>query len=254
MSGTSYTSLAPVYDRLNADIDYAAWADHIERQFSLYAAKKPESVLDLACGTGTMTVELARRGYDMTGIDLSEDMLAVARQKCDGGRFAHPVLLVQQDMSAFELYGTVDAVVCCLDSLNYLTASDELMRTFLHVHNYLNPDGLFLFDMNAPAKFEQVYGTNAYVLEDEGILCAWQNIYNKKSKLCDFYLSIFTEDADGRWVRFDEEQRERCWSLRTVKKLLADCGFELLALSEDFDGSEVTKETERWYFTARAKK
>ena len=87
MSGTSYTSLAPVYDRLNADIDYAAWADHIERQFSLYAAKKPESVLDLACGTGTMTVELARRGYDMTGIDYSSEMLdiAFAGKKFDWG-------------------------------------------------------------------------------------------------------------------------------------------------------------------------
>jgi ubiquinone/menaquinone biosynthesis C-methylase UbiE len=254
MSHTSYTSLAPVYDRLNADIDYAAWADYIERQFVLHAQKKPESVLDLACGTGTMTVELARRGYDMTGIDLSEDMLAVARQKCDAERFAHPVLLVCQNMSELELYGTVDAAVCCLDSLNYLTAADDLMRTFLHVHNYLNPDGLFLFDMNAPKKFEDVYGTNAYVLEDEGILCAWQNIYNKKSKMCDFYLSIFTENADGRWTRFDEEQRERCWSLRTVKKLLADCGFELVSLSEDFEGGEVTADTERWYFTARAKK
>jgi SAM-dependent methyltransferase len=201
-----------------------------------------------------MTVELARRGYDMTGIDLSDDMLAVARAKCDAERFKHSVLLVRQNMSEFELYGTVDAVTCCLDSLNYLTKTDDLMRTLLHVHNYLNPDGLFIFDMNAPAKFEQVYGTNAYVLEDEGILCAWQNIYNPKSKLCDFYLSIFTEDADGRWQRFDEEQRERCWSLRTVKKMLDECGFELLALSEDFEGTPVTPDTERWYFTARAKK
>ena len=254
MSRDQYTSLAPVYDRLNADIDYEAWADYIERQFSLYAGKKPESVLDLACGTGAMTVELARRGYDMTGIDLSEDMLAVARQKCDGERFLHPVLLVCQNMAEFELYGTVDAVTCCLDSMNYLTKTDDLMRTLLHVHNYLNPDGLFIFDMNAPAKFEQVYGTNAYILEDEGILCAWQNIYNPKSKLCDFYLSIFTEDTDGRWQRFDEEQRERCWPLRTVKKMLDECGFELLALAEDFEGTPVTPDTERWYFTARAKK
>lgn len=254
MSRNQYTSLAPVYDRLNADIDYAAWADYIEGQFARFAAKKPESVLDLACGTGSMTVELARRGYDMTGIDLSEDMLAMARQKCDGERFAHPVLLVRQNMTEFELYGTVDAITCCLDSLNYLTTADDLTRTLLHVHNYLNPDGLFLFDMNAPAKFERVYSDNAYVLEDEGILCAWQNAYNPRSKLCDFYLSIFTEENDGRWARFDEVQRERCWSLRTMKKLLAECGFELLSLSEDFEGAEISADTERWYFTARAKK
>ncbi len=224
------------------------------RQFTLHAKKTPVAILDLACGTGSMTVELARRGYDMTGIDLSEEMLAIARSKCDSEHFRHSVLLVRQDMAQFELYGTVDAITCCLDSLNYLTSTDDLRRTFLHVHNYLEPDGLFIFDMNAPAKFERVYGLNSYVLEDEGILCAWQNIYNKKSKLCDFYLSIFTEDADGRWQRFDEEQRERCYSLRTINKLLDECGFEVCSLSADFDLSPVDKDTERWYFTVRAKK
>ena len=190
----------------------------------------------------------------MTGIDLSEDMLAVAQKKCDAGRFRRSVLLIAQNMAQFELYGTVDAIVCCLDSLNYLTKKDELQRTFAHVHNYLEPDGLFIFDMNAPAKFERVYADNSYVLEDEGILCAWQNYYNGKSKLCDFYLSIFTENEDGSWSRFDEEQREKCWSLKTVKAILEENGFELLALSSDFNGTPVDKDTERWYFTARAKK
>ena len=251
---SSYTSLAPVYDRLNSDIDYAGWADYIETQFKRYSSKEISSVLDLACGTGSMTVELARRGYDMTGIDLSEEMLAVANAKCDKERFRHSVLLVRQDMAEFELYGTVDAIVCCLDSLNYLTDTSLLRRTFMHVHNYLEPDGLFIFDMNAPAKFEQVYADNSYILEDDGILCAWQNSYNKKTKLCDFYLSIFSQDSDGRWRRFDEEQRERCYSLRTVKNLLFECGLELCSLSSDFDSSSVDSETERWYFTARAKK
>ena len=254
MSRSAYTSLAAVYDRLNADIDYAAWADYIEKQFGLYAKIKPVSVLDLACGTGTMTVELARRGYDMTGVDLSEDMLSEARAKCDRERFAHPVLFVRQDMADFELYGTVNAVVCCLDSLNYLTDTEKLARCFALTHNYLDPDGLFVFDMNAPAKFERVYADNAYVLEDEGVLCAWQNRYNPKTKLCDFWLSIFRELPDGRWERFDEDQRERCYSLRTVKKLLADAGFELLALHAGFDGGEVTPDAERWYFCARAVK
>ncbi|MBQ8552246.1 MAG: class I SAM-dependent methyltransferase [Clostridia bacterium] len=250
----AYTSLAPVYDRLNSEIDYEGWADHIEAQFRSYAKKQPESVLDLACGTGAMTVILARRGYDMTGIDLSEDMLAVARDRCDRERFSHSVLLIRQDMSEFELYGTVDAIVCCLDSLNYLTKIDDLRRTLLHVHNYLEPDGLFVFDMNAPAKFCRVYGQNSYILEDDGVLCAWQNDYNAKTKLCDFYLSIFTENENGTWQRYDEIQRERCYSLRTVKKLLSECGFELCSLSAGFDGSEVNEDTERWYFTARAKK
>ena len=251
---SAYTSLAAVYDRLNADIDYAEWADYIEAQFEKFGAAPISSVLDLACGTGTMTAELAGRGYDMTGIDLSEDMLSVARAKCDGGRFRHSVLLIRQNMAEFELYGTVNAVVCCLDSLNYLTKTDELARTFAHVHNYLDPDGLFVFDMNAPAKFERVYADNSYVLEDEGILCAWQNDYNAKSKLCDFYLSIFCETKNGLWQRFDEVQRERCYSLRTVRRLLTDAGFEICTEASDFYGGEINSDTERFYITARAKK
>ena len=251
MSRSAYTSLAAVYDILNSGVDYSAWVDYIERQFGAFAKAKPSSVLDLACGTGAMTVELARRGYDMTGVDLSSEMLAVAERKCSAERFAHKVLLVRQDMSELELYGTVDAAICCLDSLNYLTDTGALSRALSHVHNYLNPDGLFIFDMNAPAKFERVYGDNSYVLEDEGLLCAWQNDYNPKSRLCDFYLSIFREEPDGRWGRFDETQRERCYSLRTVKKLLSDSGFELLALQGGFDGEAVDADTERWFFTAR---
>ena len=246
----AYSSLASVYDILNSGIDYAAWADRIEEQFKLHMTKMPESVLDLACGTGSMTVELARRGYDMTGVDLSEEMLSEARVKCDAERFSHNVLLVRQDMCELELYGTVDAVICCLDSLNYLTDAGTLGRTFSHVHNYLNPGGVFVFDMNAPAKFEKVYGDNSYVIEDEGILCAWQNFYNAKSKLCDFYLSIFRECHDGRWERFDEAQRERCYSLRTVKKLLAESGLEIVSLTDE-NGDQVTELTERWYFTAK---
>jgi ubiquinone/menaquinone biosynthesis C-methylase UbiE len=253
MSGQAYTSLASVYDRLNSGVDYKAWADYIERLFLRYAKEKPSLVLDLACGTGNITVELAQRGYDMTGVDLSEEMLSVARSKCDSLNLEHKVLLIRQNMTELELYGTVNAVVCCLDSLNYLTDTSELKRALTRVHTYLEPGGLFIFDMNTPAKFERVYGFNSYLLEEDGIFCGWQNIYNKKTKICDFYLTIFRECPDGRWERFDEEQRERCYSLRTIKKLLCETGFELCALEGGLgeQDAKVTLDTERWHFTAR---
>jgi len=247
----AYSSLAAVYDRLNADIDYSAWADYIERQFEKYAGKKTVSVLDLACGTGTMTVEFARRGYDMTGVDLSEDMLCEAKRKCDAAHFTHPVLLVRQNMTELELYGTVNAALCCLDSLNYITDTGDLRRVFAHIHNYLEPDGLFVFDINTPTKFEHTYADNAYILEDDGLLCAWQNCYRKNAKICDFYLSIFCQNSNGSWQRFDEQQRERCYSLRTVKKILAETGFSICELSSDWNGSPIDDSTERWYFTVR---
>ncbi len=250
----AYSSLARCYDKLNSGVDYAAVADFVERCFVRYGNGAPESVLDLACGTGSLTVELARRGYDMIGVDLSEDMLAEARQKCDAKRFAHSVLLVRQSMQELELYGTVGATVCMLDSLNYLTEPGELERTFAHVANYLDENGLFVFDMNAPAKFERVYADNAYVLEDEGLLCAWQNEYNEKRKICSFYLSIFRECEDGRWERAEEYQRERCYALRTVKKLLKETSFDLLEVASGLNGEPVTADTERWYFVARKAK
>lgn len=250
MSGCEgYSAIAEVYDKLNKDIDYSKWADFFETCFDRFCGGRPELFLDLACGTGRMTRELSGRGYDMIGVDGSADMLGEAYSAGGEG-----ILYLLQDMREFELYGTVGATVCCLDSLNYLLDEKELGKVFSLVHNYSDPDALFMFDMNTPYKFEKVYAYNAYILEDEGIFCGWQNFYDKKSKICDFYLSVFKEDDDGSYVREDEHQRERCYGLDAVKRLLVENGFELVGVYSDFDFGEIREDTERWYFVARAKK
>ncbi len=256
MGCEGYSALARVYDRLNADLDYGAWADFLETAFGKYLKEKPELVLDLACGTGTMTRMLAARGYDMIGVDGSADMLSEAYSLGNGeGR----ILYLCQDMREFELYGTVGAVISCLDSINYLLSEEDLAKTFRGVHNYLDPDGLFLFDVNSPYKFENVYGNNAYVLEDEtpeggAVYCGWQNEYDRESGICDFWLSIFEEDEDGNYRRSDEHQRERCYSEATLKRLLEACGFEWLGVFGDYQFSAPTDTDERLYIAARAKK
>ena len=128
-----YNVIASVYDKLNSDIDYGKWADFIEKIFDKYLAERPEIVLDLACGTGSMTAELARRGYDMIGVDGSEEMLSVASERAyvnfgEADEYRLPILYLLQDMRSFELYGTVGAVVCCLDSINYLTGEGDLEK------------------------------------------------------------------------------------------------------------------------------
>ena len=250
-----YEAIARVYDKLNADIDYKAWADFFDRCFDKYLASRPELVLDLACGTGRMTRELASRGYDMIGVDGSEDMLSEAMYSYD----REGILYLLQDMREFELYGTVGAVVCCLDSINYLLEEGDVAATFATVHNYLDPDGLFIFDVNSPHKFKCVYGDNAYVLEDEdedgrAVFCGWQNQFDAQSGICDFYLSIFEEDEDGAYIRSDEHQRERCYDLGILKKLLEDKGFEFIGAFSDFDFSPIDDEDDRWYIVAKAKK
>ena len=249
-----YDAIAGVYDRLNRELDYEAWADFFEGCFARFLGEKPELVLDLACGTGRMTRTLAKRGYDMIGVDGSDSMLSCAY--AEGGK---GILYLLQDMRELELYGTVGAAVCCLDSINYLLDEGDVKRVFSLVHNYLDPDGLFLFDVNTPHKFTHVYGNNAYVLEDEddegnGVYCGWQNEFDGESGICDFYLSVFEEIEEGVYRRSDEHQQERMYGKETLIRLLETSGFELLGIYSDYAFGDSSDEDERWYFVAKAKK
>lgn len=253
MSGCEgYDAIARVYDALNAEIDYEAWADFVEDCFSRYLPDRPELVLDLACGTGSMTRAMAKRGYDMIGVDGSDAMLGEAYEKSEG----MGILYLLQDMRSFELYGTVGATLCCLDSINYLLSEEDVKKTFAGVHNYLDPNGLFLFDVNTPYRFHHIYGNQAYVLEDETeegmVYCGWQNEYDEESGICDFYLSLFEEREDGSYDRSDEHQKEKCYSMEQLTALLKKTGFELLNVYADIKGNAPKADTERWYFVARA--
>ncbi|MBO5312546.1 MAG: class I SAM-dependent methyltransferase [Clostridia bacterium] len=253
MGKKQYSSLAKVYDTLNFSCDYDKLAQHLIREIKENESVNTSLVLDLACGTGAITFRLHDVGYDMTGIDLSEDMLSVAREE-SYERGVSDILWLCQDMTDFELYGTVDACVCCLDSINYLTKISDVKKCFSLVYNYLVPDGLFIFDVNTPYRFKNVYGNNDYILESQSSLCAWQNQYNEKSRLCQFFLSIFQQNEDGTYTRSDEIQVERCYSLKQIKSALSECGFELIGVYGDTDKSDLSENNEKWYFTARCKK
>ncbi|MCL2518282.1 MAG: class I SAM-dependent methyltransferase [Oscillospiraceae bacterium] len=214
-----YSILAKYYDILNSEINYAEWAKFIDGMFKKYG--DVNLVLDLACGSGRMTAELAALGYDMIGIDISVDMLIEACKRVGD------VLLLNQDMRSFELYGTVDAVVCCLDSVNYLLNESDIKKCFSLVHNYLNPNGLFIFDVNTQHKFENIFAEHDYVLEDDGILCAWRNCYDRETCICDFILDIFVKEKDS-YKRYSETQSERMYTDETLNYILQECKFEIL--------------------------
>ncbi len=253
---SSYDAIASVYDSINSEIDYSAWADFIEKCFSRFLPQRPSLVLDLACGTGSMTFELQKRGYDMIGADMSEEMLFKAYDKAYDNEISN-ILFIKQDMRDFELYGTVGAIVCCLDSINYLTSNSDLEKCFACAHNYLDPDGLFIFDVNTPYKFENTYGNNHYIFEDTDsdgntAFCGWQNDYDTATGLCKFYLSVFTESEDGRYDRSDEEQTERCYTKNELTDALEKCGFRVLGFYSNFDFSVPNEKCERWYIAAQA--
>ncbi len=247
-----YDMLAPFYDGINKDIDYRAWADFFEKIFKRYSKERPELVLDLGCGTGKMTLELARRGYDMTGVDISAEMLDVARDEAE--REGLDILWLMQDMTEFELYGTVDAAVSCLDCLNHLTDREELATTLDLVHNYLIPDGIFVFDINGREKFEKVYADNSFVMEEEGAVCVWQNYYDPDEELCDFLITLFKEREDGLYERYEESECERMYPLSVIKDELVAAGFEFIGAYSDFDFSAGSDASERIYIVARCKK
>ena len=255
----NYGAISTIYDKINTNVDYCAWADFFEKCFDKFLPERPELVLDLACGTGSMTLELAKRGYDMIGIDGSPDMLNVALDRKYDMELPRDVLFLLQDMREFELYGTVGAITCCLDSINYLTGDGELKKCFSLAHNYLDPDGLFLFDVNTPYKFQNVYASNTYVYEEddcgEDSFCVWQNFYDAETKICDFLLTVF-EKNEGKdtYSRRDELQTERCYSKDEITKILEECGFEILGFYSNFDFSLSKDTDERWYIVAKAKK
>ena len=256
-----FSVIAGYYDILNYNADYKKVADYIEDVFEFYH-KKPDLVLDLACGTGNLTVELDKRGYDMTGLDLSAEMLSIANTKAkklkknkeSENKNKSNILWLNQDMLDFELYGTVDAVVCCFDSLNYVLDGEDLKKCFGLVYNYLNPGGLFIFDVNSKYKFERVYSGNSFILERKNVFCSWQNHYDRKNKVCDFYITLFVRQKNGYYIRYDETQTEKYYGEKFLRDALIQTGFGDINIFYDFSvnliNSEKSAERERICFAA----
>lgn len=218
----SYGFLAPSYDSFTRDVDYADICNYLESWFP--AARCPvKTVLDLACGTGSLTWLLAERGYETIGVDCSEEMLAQAREK--GGAdvpYIQPLFL-QQSMDRLDLYGTIDACVSCLDSVNYVTRPAQLARAFGRVHTFLVPGGLFLFDARTPQALEAMDG-QIFLDETEDAYCLWQGAYSPKRRICTYYMDIFRREGE-LWARGTEEHREYAYTIEELTGLLRDAGF-----------------------------
>ncbi len=252
MADGIYSVMAKFYDTLNGGLDYKAWADFAEGVILENSSTKPTLILDAACGTGSMTLELALRGYDMTGVDFSPDMLSRAQERAAEAGVGDSILFLCQDLGELELYGTVDAAVCTLDSINHITDRSSLSSFFDLLHRcYLIPNGIFVFDINTPWKFENVYGLNDFILEDEGMYCGWQNFFDPDEGIAHFYLSVFLEGEDGRYTREEIEQEERCYGMDEMKRMLSDCGFDTVAVYSDFEKTPAKDDDERWYFVCR---
>ena len=251
----AYTSFASVYDTFMDNVPYGEWGGYIYTLLCRYGVKSG-IVLDLGCGTGTMTEILAGYGYDMIGVDNSEDMLELAMEK----RMAsgYDILYLLQDMREFELYGTVRAVVSVCDSVNYITEPEELAGVFRLVNNYLDPGGIFLFDFNTEYKYREVMG-DCTIAEDRGP-CSfiWDNCYYEEERINEYDLTLFiregtapgqnegaeeddTEENGALYRKYTETHFQRGYTLEEIRELLSSAGL-IFQAAYDMDTREAAGE------------
>jgi len=270
----AYTSFAQVYDLFMDNVPYEEWSEYV---IALLKDEKIEDglVLDLGCGTGKMTRLLAAAGYDMIGIDNSEDMLEIAReyqygQMCevaesdsqevpeiretegsDAGMENTNILYLLQDMREFELYGTVRAVISICDSMNYILEEEDLLQVFKLVNNYLDPKGIFIFDMNTRYKYANLLGeTTITESRDEGSFI-WENYFDEEEDINQYDLTLFIREDGDLYRKYEETHFQRVYDLDTIKALLKEAGMEFVAAYDAFTKEPVREDSERIYIIAR---
>lgn len=245
-----YQEFAKVYDEFMQTIPYTTWADYVEAVWKAHGCK-PELVLDLACGTGSLTLELSKRGYEMIGADISFEMLEIAREKAEGEK--QDILYLLQDMREFELYGTVDSILCTCDSLNYILEEEELLQVFRLAENYLDPKGLFVFDMNTEYKYHDVMGERVFADTSLDAAFIWQNYYYEEEKINEYQVTFFykEQEDDTSYQRQEEIHYQKAYSVETVRALLEKCHLKVEGIYDAFSLEPATEQSERVCFVAR---
>ena len=244
----TYHSLAVCYDDMTEDVNYPAWADFLEKLFA--RGKKPvHTVLDLACGTGTMSFLLAQRDYEVIGVDFSPEMLAVAAEKDLPEDKERPIFLCQP-MEKLDLYGTVDACVCLLDSVNHVTKPAKLQKAFQRVRLFLEPGGLFVFDVHTPAHLEGLDG-GIFMDETEDAYCVWRTDYDPRRKICTYAMDVFHREEEDLWFRDGEVHEEYAYTLEELTRYLEEAGFVDIRQYGNLKLRKPAEGEDRVFFTAR---
>lgn len=267
----AYSGFADVYDELMDNVPYAAWCENIAALIEEYGISRPVDgdgagqeepcgeeallksernlVLDLGCGTGTLTQLLRRKGYDMIGVDNSPEMLGIAMEK--NAEHGSGILYLLQDMRELELYSTVGTVLSVCDCLNYLLEEEDLLRVFRLVNNYLYPGGLFLFDFNTIYKYSQVIGDTVIAENREDCSFIWENYYHEQEEINEYDLTVFVQEEGERFRRFTENHLQRGYTPDTMCRLVEQAGMRVIRLLDANTMDEVTDVSQRIYVLAR---
>ncbi|ABS23281.1 MULTISPECIES: class I SAM-dependent methyltransferase [Bacillus cereus group] len=244
-----YEQFALLYDKLMNDVPYDKWVEFTEESLQ-QAGMKETKILDVACGTGNVTLPLVQKGYDMTGVDLSEEMLAVAQQKL--GAKGHFIPFYQQDMRELDVPGEFDCVTIFCDSLNYVLQEEGIQETFKRVFQHLRKDGLFLFDVHSLYKVHHIFQNETYTVNGEEIALIWNCFPGEVPDSVEHELSFFVQDPEeGVYHRFDEYHIQRAYPVELITKWLEEAGFSVIRVMGDFERMEVTEQTERIFFMVK---
>ncbi|NCC16069.1 MAG: class I SAM-dependent methyltransferase [Clostridia bacterium] len=247
----AYEGFASVYDMFMDEIDYPVWVKYIQDSWEKLG-KIPESVIDLGCGTGNITIPLAKAGFSVVGVDISEEMLAEAQRKAFAEGLSIPFFC--QDMMEMELSYQVDCVLSLCDSLNYLTEEGELFAAFSAVKKHLKPNGIFLFDMNTEYKFKELLGDKTYAAMTEDAAYFWENSFDEEERINEYYVSFFIRQKDKEtYERVEEYHYERAYSLEEVKSCLEENGFLLLNVYDGYCFERAKEDSQRYFFAAQLK-
>ncbi len=248
MESEAYTNFAKVYDTFMDNIPYEEWGKYLTELLEEYGVKEG-LVLELGCGTGSMTEILAGKGYDMIGADNSEEMLEIAIEKRE--RSGHDILYLLQDMREFELYGTVRAVVSVCDSVNYVTEEEELIEVFRLVNNYLDPKGVFIFDFNTKYKYQNVLGDRTIAEKRDECSFIWDNYYYEEEEINEYELTLFIQEKENLYRKFEEVHYQRAYTLEQMLRLVKESGLEFVTAYDAFTRKQPTDTSERIYMIAR---
>lgn len=243
----AYRSFAWVYDMFMDNVPYEEWCEYLTGLLEEYGIKSG-ILLDLGCGTGSLTELLADRGYDMIGIDNAEDMLEIAAEKRE--KSGHDILYLMQDMREFELYGTVQAAVSICDSINYILDYEELVQVFSLVNNYLDPEGIFIFDCNTEYKYQELLADNVIAENREEGSFIWENYYYEEEHMNEYDLTLFIKEG-RQYSKYVETHYQRCYSLDEIKAALEKAGMKLEAVYDAFTREAPRSDSERIYIIAR---
>ncbi len=243
----SYSSFAGVYDELTLNVDYKKRGEYITSILN-ESGINGGLLLDLACGTGSLSVELSKKGFEVIATDGSAEMLMEAQSKAY--KENQQIMFLCQKMQETDLYGTVRAIVCSLDSINHLNSIDEVEKTFSCLKNFIDDGGIMIFDVNTLYKHQNILGNNTFIYDEKGVYCTWQNRLLKNEKTVNINLDFFVKKGNT-YQRFNENFNETAFSIDEITQAFEKNGFRLLNIYDDMSANPPTPESERLYFVIR---